>query len=275
MRHDTIEAGVIAGIGYRAAGAVGAPALVFLHGISGGARWFDPQLAAFADTHRVVALDAAGFGLSTMAPAGSMAGHAAALAGFLDAARLGPAVLVGHSMGGMVVQEYLAQGGAARAIVLVGTSAVFGSRDPAWQEAFIAGRLGLLDRGGTMADVAAAMQPGDGTPAQIGPDPDLVGIGLARSVTAAVGADAYRLAVRSLIGFDRRAALGQIGVPALLIAGEVDINAPPKGMQKMAESISGARYVCLPRCGHLQNLEQPAQFNAALRAFLTTLDGTA
>ena len=44
---------------------------------------------------------------------------------------------------------------AARAVVLAQTSAVFGSRDPAWAEQFIEARLGPLDAGKSMADIAA------------------------------------------------------------------------------------------------------------------------
>jgi 3-oxoadipate enol-lactonase len=43
-------------------------------------------------------------------------------------------------------------------------------------------------------------------------------------------------------------------------------------MERMAQKIPGARYVCLPETGHLANLEQPEAFDAALRAFLETLD---
>jgi pimeloyl-ACP methyl ester carboxylesterase len=41
-------------------------------------------------------------------------------------------------------------------------------------------------------------------------------------------------------------------------------------MEKMAARIPGARYVLLPRAGHLANLEQPAAFNAAVLEFLHT-----
>ena len=71
-----------------------------------------------------------------------------------------------------------------------------------------------------------------------------------------------------IVGFDRREALARIAVPTLAIAGEVDTVAPAAMMEKMAGKILGARYVCVPKAGHLVNLEQPAAFDAALEAFL-------
>ena len=63
-----------------------------------------------------------------------------------------------------------------------------------------------------------------------------------------------------------------IAVPTLLVTGERDETAPPKVMQRMAEKIEGARYVCLAGAGHLANLEQPAAFNAALAEFFDSLE---
>jgi 3-oxoadipate enol-lactonase len=74
--------------------------------------------------------------------------------------------------------------------------------------------------------------------------------------------------MHAIIGFDRRAALGDIRVPTLVIAGENDNAAPVNVMEKMAARISGAQFVLLPRAGHLANLERPEAFNAALLGFL-------
>ncbi len=71
-----------------------------------------------------------------------------------------------------------------------------------------------------------------------------------------------------LTTFDRRALLPQIRVPTLVLAGGDDMVAPPAVMQRMAAKIPGAEYVCLPGCGHLGPMDQPAEFNAALLSFL-------
>jgi pimeloyl-ACP methyl ester carboxylesterase len=78
----------------------------------------------------------------------------------------------------------------------------------------------------------------------------------------------YRRALEALVGFDRRAALPQIHVPTLLLAGEHDRNAPPAVMKKMGAAIQGSTYLELAGIGHLANLEAPDDFDAALLNFL-------
>ena len=78
----------------------------------------------------------------------------------------------------------------------------------------------------------------------------------------AVSPATYRAALHALMSFDRRALLPAISVPTLVLAGDVDPNAPPAVMQKMAEKIPGAQYECLPRTGHLASLERPTPFRS-------------
>jgi 3-oxoadipate enol-lactonase len=75
----------------------------------------------------------------------------------------------------------------------------------------------------------------------------------------------------ALVGFDLKAELARIAVPTLVLSGSKDGNAPAPMMRRMADAIPGARYVELDGCGHLTNLERPAEFDAALRGFLDTL----
>jgi 3-oxoadipate enol-lactonase len=248
---------------YAAAGRAGPP-VVFLHGIGGAARVWGLQFKALADAYRVIAWDMPGYGGSAPLSEVSIASLAEALADFLGQLGLDRPVLVGHSIGGMIVQQFVAgRPGAARAVVLAQTSPAFGSRDGEWQREFVAARLGPLDRGATMASLAAGIVED-----LVGDDPDPQGLALARACMAAVPEASYRAMVKALIGFDLRAALPRIAVPALVLAGEKDLNAPAPMMRRMAERIPGAAYVCLDGAGHLANLERPAAFNRALRAFL-------
>ena len=255
---------VLGDITYLEAGLEAAPPLVFLHGIGGAARSFSPQLDHFARTCRAVAWDMPGHGGSSPLEIVTIDTLTAALAGFLAHAGLHRPVLVGHSLGGMVAQRLLAlQPHAVSALVLAQTSAAFGSRDPAWGTAFVAARLGPLDAGQTMADLAEAM-----VAEAVGDAPDPAGMDLARWCYAHTPDSTYRDTVRALPGFDMRDALARIAVPTLVLAGARDRNAPPAGMQRMAARIPGATYVELPGAGHLAHLEQPAAFNAALQGFL-------
>lgn len=255
------------GFVYDEAGPTDAPALIFLHGIGGAARAWRSQLAHFAPRFRTLAWDMPGYGGSAPLNTVSIASLAGALRDFLAATGATPPVLVGHSIGGMIVQQLLADdANAARAVVLAQTSPAFGKSDGDWQKAFIAARLGPLDRGATMAELAPSL-----VQELAGEAPDAAGMDRARDCMASVPEATYRATMTALLGFDLRSALPRIAVPTLVLAGSKDTNAPAPMMARMATFIPGARYVELSGGGHLANLEQPAAFNAALDDFFATL----
>jgi 3-oxoadipate enol-lactonase len=250
--------------GYEAAGKPASPPLVFLHGIGGAARAWRGQIEAFSDRYRAMAWDMPGYGGSAPLPGASIATLADALQDFLREVGAIKPVLVGHSIGGMIVQQWLTKHpDVAAAVVLAQTSPAFGKPDGNWQKEFIGARLGPLDRGETMASLAPTL-----VKELAGDDADIRGLELARDCMAAVPAASYRASVLALLGFDQRNALKDIAVPTLVLSGSRDKNAPAPMMAKMATYIPSASYVELEGAGHLVNLERPAAFNAALDSFL-------
>ncbi len=250
--------------GYEAAGDPALPPLVFLHGIGGAARAWRGQIDAFSDRYRAMAWDMPGYGGSARLPAVSIATLADALQDFLGDVGATKPILVGHSIGGMIVQQWLTKhADFAAAIVLAQTSPAFGKADGDWQKEFIGARLGPLDRGETMASLAPTL-----VKELVGDDPDVRGMEIARDCMAAVPEASYRASMLALLGFDQRSALKNIAVPTLVLSGSKDKNAPAPMMAKMATYIPSATYVELEGAGHLVNLERPAAFNAALDSFL-------
>jgi len=250
--------------GYEAAGDPATPPLVFLHGIGGAARAWRGQIEAFSDRYRAMAWDMPGYGGSAPLPAVSIATLADALQDFLRAVGAAKPILVGHSIGGMIVQQWLTKyPDAAGAIVLAQTSPAFGKADGDWQKEFIGARLGPLDRGETMVSLAPTL-----VKELVGDDPDIRGMELARDCMAAVPEASYRACMIALLGFDQRSALKNIAAPTLVLSGARDKNAPAPMMAKMATYIPSAAYVELEGAGHLVNLERPAAFNSALDSFL-------
>src|SRR3954463_8386020 len=141
--------------GYEAAGDPARTALVFLHGIGGAARAWRSQLDHFGERYRAIAWDMPGYNGSALLPSVSIASLADALDDFLQQAGATKPILVGHSIGGMIVQQLLTKSPTiARAVVLAQTSPAFGKPDGDWQKQFIAARLGPLDRGETMVSLA-------------------------------------------------------------------------------------------------------------------------
>lgn len=243
------------------------PAVAFIHGIGGGGRLWTPQLASFsAAGYRPVALDLPGYGERPPVDHMDFEGLAADVESTIERLGLARPVLVGHSMGGMVVLTALRRRpNSYRAAVLACTSPAFGDGTGTFQEEFVAARLGPLDAGKTMAHVAQAVVHA------MGPNPDAGGRALAVAAIAATAESTYRAAVHALVGFDERANLRAIGVPVLCVAGEHDPLAPSSGIERMAGRIPHAGYVCLSGVGHFANLEAPVAFDAALLSFLANL----
>jgi 3-oxoadipate enol-lactonase len=244
---------------------VEAQAVLFIHGIGGAGRAWTRQVASLAAAgFAPQAPDLPGYGGRPPVPAMHFESLAEDVEAFVARHHMRRPVLVGHSMGGMVAQTMLRRrpNGYAAA-VLAATSPAFGNTEGDFQRKFLADRLGPLDAGKTMTELAIAM-----VDRLLGPLPDAAARALAIEVMGNVPPQTYRAAVRSLIAFDERANLARIPIPVLCIAGEVDPNAPPSVVQRMARKIPGARYVCLPGVGHLANLEAPQAFDAAILQFL-------
>ncbi len=71
---------------------------------------------------------------------------------------------------------------------------------------------------------------------------------------------------------DTTPALSKVKVPTLVIVGEKDEVTPLAAAQSIQEKIPGAQLVVIPNAGHLSNLENPAEFNRALRNYLAHVD---
>lgn len=229
--------------------------LLFLHGLGGGHHAWDAQLQHFPRLgYAAHAWDQPGYGHSPIVEPYDLEQVTAALARLIES--LGePVVLVGHSMGGLVAQEaYFRYPRLVKALALCFTSAAFiGGSDFARQ--FIAERVGPLDAGESMAQIAARLMP----------------LQHAREIMAKIPPETYRKAVHLLTTFDRRADLPKIAVPTLLIAGSEDKTAPPAIMASMQRKIPGSELAVLEGCGHLGPMDQPAEFNAALERFLSKM----
>lgn len=236
--------------------------LVFLHGVGGSHAAWDRQLPYFAARgYEARAWDQPGYGGTPAVEPYDLEQVAAALERQLPVA---PSVLVGHSMGGFIAQEFYARfPHRVQALVLCFTSAAFGGASSEFARQFIAARIGPLDQGKTMAEIAAKV-----IPAMRGARSRDDGVALAQRVMSEVPPDTYRKAVRLLTTFDQRARLPAIQVPTLVIAGSDDRVAPASVMERMAQKIPRAEFVQLEGCGHLGPMDQPDSFNEALAGFL-------
>lgn len=233
--------------------------LLFLHGVGGGHHAWELQLPYFGGLgYPSHAWDQPGYGHSQSVEPYDLEQVTAALARLIESLGNEPVVLVGHSMGGLIAQEaYVRYPQLIKALALCFTSPAFAGGNSEFTQQFIAARIDPLDRGKTMAQIAAKLIPAMGSNSK-----------LAEQIMGGVPPETYRKAVHLLTSFDRRKELASIQVPTLLIAGSEDKTAPPAVMEKMAQKIHGAEYVLLQGCGHLGPMDQPDAFNDALLFFL-------
>ena len=241
------------------------PTVVFLHGIGADSESFAFQLEAFAAAgYHAVSWDMPGYGRSAPMTPMTFTGLAGRLRQFLDELNVPAVHVVGHSIGGMIVQQ-LARTAQEKLLtmVLAQTSPAFGSKDGEFQRKFIAERLQPLQRGQSMADIATEVLP-----SLVGVDPDKKGVELAQKCMSRVPSDAYVAAVQCLVEFEGRDHLPLIAVPTLVLAGEKDNNAPASMMEKMAQKIPGAEFATIPNAGHLAPMGNPDAFNHVVLDFL-------
>jgi pimeloyl-ACP methyl ester carboxylesterase len=233
--------------------------LVFLHGLGGGHHAWERQLPYFGGLgYPSHAWDQPGYGHSPIVEPYDLEHVSASLARLIESLGNEPVVLVGHSMGGLIAQEtYVRYPKLIKALALCFTSPAFAGGGSDFTKQFIATRIGPLDQGKTMAEIAAQLIPTMGSNSR-----------LAEQIMASVPPETYRKAVHLLTTFDRKKELASIQVPTLVIAGSDDKTAPSAMMERMAQMIPGAEYVLLEGCGHLGPMDQPEVFNAALSSFL-------
>jgi len=248
------------------------PLAVLLHGVGGGRQgWAHTGAALAAQGWRVLAADQPGYGHSAAIEPHDMAGMAEAVRRLIVWAgeggrhgEGGAALVVGHSMGGMVAQELVARAPQhVHSLVLAATSPAFGSADGAWQAEFLRSRFAPLDAGLGMPGLAEQL-----VAAMAGREARAERLAEAQALMAAVPEATYRRALAALVQFDRREALARIAVPTLVVTGEDDRTAAPEVARRMAARIPGAELAIVPATGHLLMLEQPEAFDRVLLDFV-------
>jgi 3-oxoadipate enol-lactonase len=243
----------------------GAAPVVLSHALGLDAGMWDALAAQLAAAgHPVLRYDHRGHGGSAV-PAGPYAMDDLVD----DAARLihewgrGPVVWVGLSMGGMVGQGLgVRHPELVKALVLANTSAKY----PEAAQQVFSQRIAAVGAGG-MAAIADAVIERYFSAAFRAAQPELVAGYRARVLrTDPAGYAACCHAVGAVDWLER---LRSITCPTLVIAGALDVGAPPAMSEAMAERIAGAELVVFDEASHLSVVEQPALFAETLQRFLS------
>jgi pimeloyl-ACP methyl ester carboxylesterase len=255
-------------------GAGGTP-LVLVHGYTGGKDDWQPVLTELAEDRRVVALDLPGHGESEGADdpdAYSLSATAVWVLRVLDGLRLGDVHLLGHSMGGLVVQRVaLAASQRLRSLVLMATG-LGGLREE------LAEGLALVAACARDHGLEAAFDLNQRLMQRVPFDPETQ-----RQRQATMGemrARYLRLAPAAVVGGARNlisalpleAFLRGIDIPVLVIHGDRDYAWTPAEQRRLWCTINGAELHVVPDAYHSPQWDNPLAWLAAVRGFLRRAD---
>ena len=251
--------------------------VVFVHGLAGSwQNWLEnvPHFAAAG--HRVVAFDLPGFGASDMPREKiSISGYGRFVDALLDRLGVGPAIVVGNSMGGFIGAELAIQYPArVEQLVLVsaaGLTVEYQAHDRALGLLRYGSRL-LAVWGGFVGARSAALARRPRTRwllmNLVVDRPDLLSPALVSEQIRGVGKPGFVDALDALTHYPIRERLPEIGCPTLIVWGTDDHLVPVRDADEFERLIPGARKVVWAETGHMAMLERPATFNALVDRFV-------
>lgn len=233
-------------------------AFVFVHGWCCNRSFFAPQYAHFGAQARCVALDLRGHGDSGLAKDGdySIPTFAGDVAALIEELQLGPVVVVGHSMGGVIANALTA----ARPDLVVAAVLV----DPA--PLVVADAMRPIYEG-----LLAAIEGPDGAGARARlvdgmfmPTDDRSRRAEIAATMAAVPAEIAIPAMRGIFNFDSAAALASLSRPVCVIASDGPTNDAGALKATNAKLLHGQTL----GAGHFNQFDAAAQVNAMIEDFL-------
>jgi pimeloyl-ACP methyl ester carboxylesterase len=239
--------------------------LVFLHGIGGNSDGWAKQLSAFGDEYRVIAWDAPGYGQSFDFPeeAPSLEGYASEFAAVLEGLDVERAIVVGHSLGGLIAACAAAKYPARiERLVLAACSSGHATYEESRRQSILRTRLDAFATG----DVAAYARARVKNLLSAAPAPEVVEEAVA--IMSRIRQPGFPQATRMVSASDIYPYLARIKVPTRVICGSADQVTPPALNRQIADSVAGADFVTVEGAGHWLFLEFPDQFNATVRSFV-------
>ncbi len=237
--------------GYRA----DLPTLVMVHGAGGSSRFWNGQVHPLAKEVNSFALDLPGHGNSPGPGRDSIASYAEWLRDVLGRLPGDRLFLMGHSMGGAIVQE------AALRFPDMFSGIILAATGPRLTVApqFLEGLTNRFDE--TVETIIKYAYAADADPALI-----RQGAQLMKEPGAIVVHDDFLACDR----FDRRNDLSHLRVPCLIICGEEDKLSPPVLSQRLRDALPDATLVMVPSAGHMVMIENLKIFNQAVLDFIVS-----
>lgn len=237
------------------------PALVLVHGYLGASAVWEEQIARFTSTHDVICPDLAGFGESAHLTAPDrIEGHAQSVLDLLSDLQIEKFDLLGHSMGGMIVQAMVKLAPhRIRKLVLYGTGPL--GVLPGRFETIATSRARLLSDG-----VAATARRIAATWFLQGEQAEA--FALCSTLGQQTSQQAALASLNAWENWDGRGNLAHIACPTLVLWGGHDKSYAWSQPEALWRGIAGADLAVVPNAAHNVHLEKPLIFNEILADFL-------
>jgi len=231
----------------------GRPTLVMIHGAGGRAQIWQNQIVSLGKTINVLALDLPGHGNTKGDGRSLISEYAQWLVDTVKTIFSYPIFLMGHSMGGAIVQRVaITSPHILEGIVLVGTGARLKVAST-----FLDGLLnnfeGILE---TLISYA------------YGPKTDKSIIEEGLRMMKASGSEVVYNDFLACDRFDTRQELAQIHLPCLVLCGSQDVLAPPRLSEALRRGIEGSVLKMVPHAGHSVMIERYKEVNQAVQEFI-------
>ena len=235
-----------------------APVLVLGPSLGTDTGLFDPQVAEFARTHRVIRYDLRGHGGSEVVPGPcTVADLAGDLLALLDSWGVERFSYAGVSIGGAIGQQLaLTVPGRLEKLAIIASAAQFAD-PPSW-----AVRAAQVREQGT--EILVPSRTGTWFTAEwVEEEPAAAErlLGMLRATPA----EGYAACCEAIGAFDVRDRLRDITAPTLVVAGAEDPATTVDMVRLLADGIPDSEFVVVPGAAHLPNATHPGAVNAALR----------
>jgi non-heme chloroperoxidase len=240
-------------LSYVEQGKKGNATVIFLHGYSDSWHSFEQVLPLLPADMHAVAISMRGHGNSSKPSSGyRLKDFAADVAAFIQANKLGACVLVGHSMGGLVVQQFaLDYPQLTKAIVIISSDASFADNPglPEFKKEImgLSGTVGYEFAGAFQKSTLA--KPMDST---------FLETCIAQSVMMPVRV--WQAVAEEIFNADYTRQLQNIHVPGLILWGSNDVFCPRSDQEKMHRNLKGSTLLIYEGNGHALHWEEPLRF---------------
>ena len=235
--------------------------LILIHGFLGSSKMWEPQINFFKNHFRVITPDLPGFGKSNKAKShNSIQSIANLLMDCLEEKKIDKFYLLGHSMGGMIVQEMAKKYG-NKIVKLICYSTGPRGEMPGRFESVDQSRENLKKKGLeiTAKNIAKTwfVRKENAKYFDICIE--------AGKQTSTKAADDALIAFKNWNGVDT---LKNIKNETLIVWGDQDKSYNLEQIKTLEKSIKKSKLVIFKNCAHNVHLEQPDQFNNTIKNFL-------